>query len=360
MLFEFIILLIIVVGFGMIYFSMKKILDSSVDRVFSVSATKIAEQSRQILQSDKESIHVDLRNKQQVMEKLVQELREEMGTHQREIRSVEKDRVKEFGELAKSLENYRELTGELKASTDTLAKVLSNNQQRGEWGERIIEDLMNSNGLIEGIHYTKQKKLGNTVLRPDIAILLPNDRTVSVDVKFPYSEMQKLSMASSKSEKLIHMRQFEQDLKLKINKVAEYINPGQNTLDYAIMFVPNEAVFSFINQNLPHIVDMAMGKRVLIVSPFTFLIVARTIMESYRNFMIGDKLKEVVKHVDDFVSEWDKFKQSFDKYGRSIETLKKDYDELSGTRVRVMEKKIVKVQGYSSGEMLSSEIKQVN
>ena len=122
------------------------------------------------------------------------------------------------------------------------------------------------------------------------------------------------------------------------------------------MFVPNEAVFSIINQSLPNIVDMAMGKRVLIVSPFTFLIVVRTVMESYRNFMIGDKLKEVVRYIDDFVTEWDKFKTGFEKYGRTISVLQKDYEDLTGTRVRVMEKKIVKVKGYSAGTLLNERV----
>lgn len=364
--FELILLVVVVLGFVAIYFSMKKFLvdqkskqiEDVVDRVFGMSAQKIAEQSRQILQSDKEAIKVDLQNKQLVMEKLVKQLRDEMGAHQKEIRSVEKDRVKEFSEIVKSLEQHKELTGELKASTDTLSKVLSNNQTRGAWGERIIEDLMVSNGLVEGVHFQKQNKLGDTALKPDITILLPNDRLVAVDVKFPYSEMQKLSVAETKSAKQSHLKQFEQDLKTKINKVSEYIDPAQNTLDYAIMFVPNEAVFSFVNQTLPHIVDLAMSKRVLIVSPFTFLIVARTVMESYRNFMIGDKLKEVVRYIDDFANEWDKFKSGFEKYGRTLGTLQKDYEDLTGTRVRVMEKKITKVKSYSSGSLLEDRSKK--
>ena len=110
--------------------------------------------------------------------------------------------------------------------------------------------------------------------------------------------MQKLAEAQTKVARTAHLKQFEIDLKKKIDKVAEYIVPEFNTLDYAIMFVPNEMVFSFINQKLPHLVDRALQQRVLLVSPFTFLIVARTVMESYRNFMIGDQLKEVIKHVD--------------------------------------------------------------
>jgi len=78
-------------------------------------------------------------------------------------------------------------------------------------------------------------------------------------------------------------------------------------------------------------------------------------MESYRNFMIGDKLKEVVKYVDDFTNEWDKFKSSFVKYGSTLNTLQKDYDALTGTRVRVMEKKIGKVKSYSSGSLLEKK-----
>lgn len=365
MLFEVLIVLLIIGGFIALYFAMKSMLFSKrdsqieeiVDRVFGMSAQKVAQQSRDILQSDKEAIHIDLTNKQRVMEKLVEQLKLEMDVHQKEIRKAETDRVKEFSAIVESLKQHQELTSELKHSTDVLAQVLSNNQKRGEWGERIIEDLMISNGLVEGVHFEKQKKLGSTTLRPDITILLPNNRVVPVDVKFPYSEMQKMSLAETKSQQKIHLKQFEQDLKNKVNKVAEYIDAEQDTMDYAIMFVPNEAVFSFINQNMPGIVDMAISKRVLLVSPFTFLIVARTVMESYRNFMIGDKLKEVVKYIDDFVVEWDKFKGGFEKYGRTLETLQKDYEDLTGTRVRVMERKISKVQSYSAGSLIEGKNK---
>lgn len=362
MLFQIFIIFLVISGFIALFFALRSLittqkteqLEAVVDKVFGMSAQKVAQQSRTILQADKDAIHIDLKNKQMVMEKLVEQLRSEMDVHQKEIRKAELERTKEFTAIVESLHQHKELANELKVSTDTLSQVLSNNQKRGEWGERIIEDLLISNGLVEGVHFAKQKKLGETVLRPDIMLLLPNERVVPIDVKFPYSEMQKMSLAEGKVQQKVHLKQFEQDLKVKIAKVAEYIDAGQNTLDYAILFVPNEAVFSFINQNMPGIVDMAIGKRVLLVSPFTFLIVARTVMESYRNFMIGDKLKEVVKHIDDFVNEWDKFKNSFSKYGKSLATLQKDYEEITGTRVRVMEKKIGKVQSYSSGNLIES------
>lgn len=352
-------ILVVIAGFTWLYFGLRQLLSQQheeedleglVNKIFGMSVPKIAAQSKQILSSEKEAIKVDLDNKQAVIEKLVKGLQQDLEVRQKEIRSLEQDRVKKFSEITTSLNEHHKLTEDLKTSTEQLAKVLSNNQSRGEWGERIIEDLMQANGMVEGVHYLQQTKLDAAgKLRPDVTLLLPDKRFVAVDVKFPYQEIQKMSETENKKAKADHLKQFKIDLKNKITKVAEYISPENDTLDYAIMFVPNEMVFSFINQRFSELVDYAMSKRVIIVSPFTFLIVARTVMESYRNFMIGDKLKEVVKYIDEFVGEWSKFRKEFDKFGNSINTLKTGYENITSTRTNVMERKINKIETYRQG-----------
>ena len=327
-------------------------LDSLVQKAFGMSANVIAEQSKSILASERDTIKVDLANKQQMMEKLVSQLREEIKPRQDEVRVLDRDRIKQFSELTSALTEHRKLTDELKTSTQQLATVLSNNQLRGEWGERIIEDLLRSNGLVEGVHYRRQQFLhGSTTLKPDITLLLPDKRVVPVDAKFPYQEIQKMVLAESKALKATHLKQFESDIRIKVAKVAQYIDPAALTLDYAIMFVPNEMIFSFLNQRLPQVIDEALAKRVMIVSPFTFLIVARTVMESYRNFMIGDKLKEVVRYVDEFSKEWGSYKEEFAKFGRSIETLKGGYEKLTTTRTKQLDRKIERINSYRSGSL---------
>jgi len=368
-----ILMLALVAGAAVIYFALQKQLsqtqtpeqasaqaESLVAKVFGLSANQIAAQSKAILSSEKDTIKLDLANKQQVMEKLVAELRQEMQTKQEEIRHLEKDRLKQFTEMTTALTDHRKLTDELKTSTEQLASVLSNNQMRGEWGERIIEDLLRSNGLVEGTHYARQQFLtGSTTLKPDISLKLPDNKVVAVDAKFPYQEIQKMAVAETKSAKAGHAKQFETDLKIKIAKVAAYIDPEHGTLDYAIMFVPNEMVFSFINQKFPYLVDEAMSKRVMIVSPFTFLIVAKTVLESYRNFMIGDKLKEVVRYVDEFAKEWSLYKEEFGKFGRSIETLRIGFEKLTTTRTKQMDKRIDRIEGYRTGSLTAGVSKNI-
>lgn len=353
----------IIGGFVAVYFALRHLMtaqkstemEALVQAAFGKSAQVIAEQSKLILQNEKEVIATDMAHRHKSIEELVDRLQKDLEKRQVEIRSLEQDRVKKFGELVSSIESHRKLTDELSISTKRLSQVLSNNQARGEWGERIIEDLLQTNGLMEGVHYQRQKKLVGTELRPDITLLLPNKRLVAVDVKFPYSEMQKLMSADTKEQKQHHLKQFNQDLKSKVLKVAEYIKPTSDTLDYAIMFVPNEMVFSFINQQLPEIVDFAISKRILLVSPFTFLIVAKTVHESYRNFMVSDALRGAVATVEDFVGEWDRFKEHVAKYGRTIQTLQNDYEQLTGARVRQMDKKIEKVLQFSGTALIEGK-----
>lgn len=329
-------------------------LENMVNKVFSLTSHQLMMQSKQVLSTEKEIIQTDLLNKERSIRHLVEALKSEIDERQKEIRNLEQDRNKSFSAIRESIVQHQEITKELKTTTESLAKVLSNNQQRGEWGERIIEDILQNSGLIEGMHYTRQKKLGSTTDRPDITLILDNKRLVPIDVKFPYSEIQKLAVAETKIQKAEHEKQFAIDIKNKIKKVAEYIRPEEDTMDYAILFVPNEMVFSFINQKYPELITEAMRMRVMIVSPFTFLIVARIIMEGYRNFMMESNLRSIVKHIGEFTKEWQMFIDEFDKLGSSIIKLDENYRKIRETRHKQMSKKIGQIEKFQSqGQPLS-------
>src|SRR5258708_12746283 len=101
--------------------------EQMVNQVFGLTAQKIAEQSKNILAGEKEAIQVDSANKQQTIQKLVKDLQDAMRERQTEIRSLEQDRSKKFGEITSSLENHRTLADHLRASTHQLPHFFSNN-----------------------------------------------------------------------------------------------------------------------------------------------------------------------------------------------------------------------------------------
>lgn len=325
-----------------------------VNQVFGEVSNQLITQTKSILDSDKQAIYKDNQNKQETITKLIKELKQEIDQRQSEIRKLEQDRNKKFGEITTAIGEHRKLTEDLKTSTEALAKVLDNNQTRGQWGERIIEDILTTAGYVENTHYLRQAKLGDSSVRPDITLLLPNQRKVAVDVKFPYSHIQKMALAQTKKAKQEHLKQFRRDIKEKINQLdkKDYINPDAGTLDYAIMFVPNEMLFSFINQKFPDLIDEAMDKKIMIVSPFTFLIVAQTVRESYRNFMIENNLRQIIKHIQDFVAEWERFTKEFDKFDDSISKLRQSFDQIQQTRYKRMHLRLRRIKEDSQGAQL--------
>lgn len=331
-----------------------------VNQVFGEVSEKVINQAKASLEADKEAIYKDNSNKKEAIEKIVNDLKKEIDNRQKEIRELEKDRNKKFGDLSRSITEHRRVTDELNTSTQALGRILSNNQTRGQWGERIIEEILTSGGLIETVHYDRQKTLGKSTLKPDITLLLPEGRKVAVDVKFPYSEIQHMSQATTPAAKADHLKKFERDVKTKITQITKYINVEEGTLDYAIMFVPNEMLFSFINQQFPQLIDEAMTKKIMIVSPFTFLIVARTIMESYRNFMVENNLRKIIKYISEFIDEWSRFISEFNKFDDNITKLRASFDQIHHTRYKRMALRIKRIQDYRQGDSLKSiSVKQI-
>ncbi len=326
-------------------------LKSIVNEIFGEVTQKVGEQSREILKGEKEVIATDLKNKQVQIEKIVLELRRELNDRQREIRQLEQERDKQFSQISTHKKEHQQITKELQSSTDKLSKVLSNNQKRGEWGEHILDDILQTAGLIENVHYSRQQTLGDGSVKPDVTLLLPDKRVVAVDVKFPYSAIQKMADTDSVLEKKTYKQEFIRDVKAKVQQLLDrgYINSEAGTLDYAILFVPNEMLFSYINQNCPEVIDLAMRSKIMIVSPFTFLIVARTIVESYRNFMMENHLRDIIKYISEFVEEWGRFEGEFGKFDERLDQLRKAFDQIANTRYSRMRLRINRIEEFRHG-----------
>lgn len=332
----------------------RDLLKGLVNEVFGEVAGKITEQSKRVLSSEKEIISTDLKNKQEQIERVVGELRRELAARQEDLHRMEEDRHKQFSEVATRIREHQEITKDLQGATEKLRNVLSNNQSRGQLGEFMLDNILHTAGLIEGTHYTKQRHLTPT-LKPDITLLLPENRVVAVDVKFPYAAVLKMVDTQSAVEKEAAKKDFVRDVRKKVKEVKGYIMPEEGTLDFALLFVPNEVVFSFINQSIPEVVSEAMEEGVILVSPFTFLVVARMVIESYRNFMIENNLREIIQYVDDFAQEWGRFEEEFTKFDGDIDKLRTSFDKINTTRVKRMQLRINRIEKYRHGMLESGK-----
>ena len=143
-----------------------------------------------------------------------------------------------------------------------------------------------------------------------------------------------------------YMKDFEKDVKEKIKQVTsrDYINPEDKTVDFVILFIPNEMIFSYIYDKMPELSLEAMESKVVLTGPFSFTAILRMIKQSYENFRVQKNIYNIIGHVKSFEKEFDNFSSEFYKIGDRIGSLQKQYDTVSTTRFNQLTRKIDKVR----------------
>jgi DNA recombination protein RmuC len=117
------------------------------------------------------------------------------------MNDLEKDRREKFGELTTQLKNVNEQTVALTQTTNSLREALASSRARGQWGERMAEDILQKAGFIETVNYDKQKVIEGDGSRPDFTFHLPNNLKLNMDVKFPLDNYLKFLNAGSDNDK---------------------------------------------------------------------------------------------------------------------------------------------------------------
>lgn len=307
----------------------------------------------QKLDAKKQTIDVDVANKKIAIEDLIKNIKEELAVSNKKLEDAEKERVGSFRELKSQLENQKMISEQLRVTTESLRKVLSNNQLRGQFGEQVAEDLLKMSGFVSGVDYFYNKAQDNSGTRPDFTVLLPDGVKINVDAKFPYSNLQKYVETEDKEAQKNHLKSFENDIKEKIKQVTtrDYINPEDNTVDFVIMFIPNEMIFSFIYEKMNNIWTEAMRQRVVFTGPFSFTATLRLIRQSYANFKIQNNVQRIVMLIKEFEKEFSKYNEEFTKIGDRINSLSDQYERVDTTRTKALVRTVDKIRIEESEEL---------
>lgn len=262
------------------------------------------------------------------------------------VQSLEKDRTQKFGELSQHLKMAGEDIFKLRSVTTSLKEALSSSKIRGQWGERMADDILQMVGFTEGINYVKQKEITGLGRRPDFTFILPNDSKLNMDVKFPFDNYLKHVETTSHIEREGFKKQFLKDVKNKIKEITnrDYINPEQKTLDCVLLFIPNEQVFSFIQEQDRTIMDEALKNKVIACSPFTLYAILSIIRQSLEIFSLEHTSDEIISILGMFSREWLKFIKKMDELGKRIEDSQKKYGELATTRRKKLDKQLERIE----------------
>ena len=262
--------------------------------------------------------------------------------------------------LSTQLSESQKETDKLRITTEDLRNVLSSSQARGQWGERMVEDILNLIGFVENVNFVKQKQVSSGE-RPDYTFYLPKDKKINMDVKFPLTHYERYIASDSEIEREHEQKMFLDDVKGHIRDVASrgYIDPLSGTVDYVLLFIPNESIYSFLHQTDPDLLKFALEKRIILCSPITLYAVLSLIHQAVGSFAMEEKAGQIMTLLREFEKQWLRFVASMEKMGRSIDATRSEFEKLTSTRTRQLEKPLTKIKeielGRDGSDLLSSE-----
>jgi DNA recombination protein RmuC len=288
----------------------------------------------------------ELETKKALIDQQLQQMTAKLENVSTLMKDLEKDRSEKFGQLAGQLQAANQQTQSLMQTTNSLREALSSTKARGRWGERMAEDVLRLAGFIENVNYLKQKAIEGVGTRPDFTFLLPKSLKLHMDVKFPLDNYIRFLEANSDGEKNKFRSDFLRDARARIKEITtrDYIDSESNTVDYVLLFIPNEQIYAFIHEHDSSILDEGIRNKVVFCSPITLFAVLAVIRQAVDNFALERTSNEILSLFGAFKKQWDEFASKFDLLGRKIGDVMKEYEALTTTRKRQLEKPLNKIE----------------
>ncbi len=274
----------------------------------------------------------------------VQESHSQVAHELTRVMALVEDLRREQAQAGGQMEQHLRVTSSLARTTRSLEQALASPKARGQWGERMADDVLRAAGFVAGINYTRQTRLSSGRV-PDYTFPLPTGHVVHMDVKFPIDNYVRWLEADGEPARASHLKAFQRDVRQRIKELAvrEYVS-AETTVDYLLLFVPNESVYGFLHEHDPALIDEAIAQKVVLCSPTTLFAVLAVIRQAVENFLVERRSDEILGALGGLREEWERWRDPIDKMGRGLQSAQRAFDELSGARYRRFGKQLEKLE----------------
>ncbi|HEY5165851.1 MAG TPA: DNA recombination protein RmuC [Acidimicrobiia bacterium] len=315
------------------------------DAAVQAAIDHVLAHNRQALTAERELAGKDLDGKKSLIDQQLATMTAKLDDVSTMVQQVEAERARSFGELNAQLSRQHEGLAALLHTTQSLREALSSTKARGQWGERMAEDVLRLAGFVENVNYRKQRALDTGRGIPDYTFFLPNRLLLHMDVKFPLDNYVRFCDATSDLERKRYRDDFLRDVRARVRELSDrdYVDPGGGTVDFVLLFIPNEQLYAFIHEQDETILDDAVRHGVVFCSPLTLFVVLALIRQMVENLRLARTSDEILSLLGQFSDQWTKFKGQMEKVGQRIDAASKEYTALAGTRTNTLERPLRRI-----------------
>jgi DNA recombination protein RmuC len=298
----------------------------------------------------------DLAQRQQAIATLVEPLKQQLETYQKRLQQAENAQATTLGEVKRQLDTLAQQSQTLAQETQQFRIVLKSNQARGRWGEETLRRVVEAAGMSAHCDFSEQTQAGDG--KPDLVVRLPGERVIIVDAKVPDLDFLTALEAADASKREESLAAHAAKLKATIKALAERDYPSQfpNALDYVVLFLPAESLFSAALEGDRDLLIWAAGKRILLATPASLIALLRSVSVSWQQHAQTENAQKIAEAARELFSRVVRFTEHLEKIRAGLERATTAYNDAAAsfqTRVRPAGERLAELGGGVAGKQLA-------
>ena len=272
-------------------------------------------------------------NKEKLNE-IINPLREQINKFEQKVEDTNKESIKGQASLKEQLQMLKEMNQQVTQEAKNLTTALKGQSKtQGNWGEFILESILEKSGLVKGREYVVQESItaeSGKRFQPDVIINLPENKSIIIDSKVSLVGYEKFVSSEDENQKQLGLREHINSIRSHIKNLSgkNYQNLYQlESLDFVLMFMPIEPAFAYAVQNDPSIFSDAFEQNIVIVSPSTLLATLRTISSIWRQESQNKNAVEIARQSGEMLDKFAAFVDDLISVGKGLVGAKDNYDK---------------------------------
>jgi DNA recombination protein RmuC len=289
---------------------------------------RLAEQTFGKLQ---ESAKGDLAQRQEAIKTLVEPLKQQLENYQKRLQQSETAQSSALGEVKRQLETLSQHSQTLAQETLQFRMVLRSNQARGRWGEETLRRVVEAAGMSAHCDFTEQSQSGEG--RPDLVVRLPGERVIIVDAKVPDFDFLNALETADPAKRDEALAAHAAKLKAMIKALAErdYSSQFPNALDYVVLFLPAESLFSAALEGDRDLIVWAAERKILLATPASLIALLRSVSVSWQQHAQTENAQQIAEAATELYSRVVKFTEHFEKIRSGLERANSAFNDAAAS-----------------------------
>jgi DNA recombination protein RmuC len=298
----------------------------------------------------------DLGQRHQAIATLLEPVRQQLETYQRRLQQSESAQSIALGEVKRHLESLTHQSQSLSNETLQLRRVLSSNQARGRWGEETLRRVVEAAGMSAHCDFSEQAQAGEG--KPDLIVRLPANRVIIVDAKVP--DLDFLTALDSADPQTrgdalaTHATRLKQTIKALADR--DYPRLFPNALDYVVLFLPAESLFSAALEGDRDLIVWAAQRRILLATPASLIALLRSVSVSWQQQAQTDNARAIADAATELYARVAKFTEHLEKIRTGLDRATASFNDAVGSYERMVRPagdRLQRLQGDLSGRQLA-------